>query len=160
VDGTHCRINKPKHPTMSKNKSYYSHKFNQAGLNYEIGLSVFESRLVWMNGPFKAGQNDITIFRNKGLMDKIPNGKRAIADRGYQGEKEKCSTPNRHDTPEVRKFKGRVRARHESFNARLKNFKCLDVNFRHGIEKHKAAFEAVCVICQFQLENGLPLFSA
>jgi hypothetical protein len=24
-------------------------------------------------------------------------------------------------------------------------------------EKHRFAFEAVCVICQYQLENGLPL---
>ncbi len=52
-------MNEPKHPTMSKNPAFYSHKFGSAGLNYELGISVFENKLVWMNGPFKAGKPDI-----------------------------------------------------------------------------------------------------
>ena len=52
----------------------------------------------------------------------------------------------------------RARARHETFNGRIKNFGCLDDRFRHGMEKHKICFEAVCVIVQYQLENGSPLF--
>ena len=28
VDGVHCRIHEPKHPTLSKNPQFYSHKFN------------------------------------------------------------------------------------------------------------------------------------
>jgi hypothetical protein len=47
---------------------------------------------------------------------------------------------------------------HETFNSRLKNFHCLDDRFRHGIDKHKICFEAICVIVQYQLENGSPLF--
>ena len=35
VDGMHCRVHEPKHPTLSNNPQYYSHKFKQAGLNYE-----------------------------------------------------------------------------------------------------------------------------
>jgi hypothetical protein len=158
VDGTHCRINEPQHPTLSKNKAYYSHKFNQAGLNYEIGLSVFTNQLMWVQGPMPAGKHDITAFRNDGLKGKMPNGKRAVADRGYRGEPAKCSVPNRLDTAEVRSFKGRARARHESVNARFKNYGSLNGNFRHGIDKHKAVFEAVCVIVQFQFETGSPLF--
>jgi O6-methylguanine-DNA--protein-cysteine methyltransferase len=88
----------------------------------------------------------------------IPPGKKVIADKGYRGEKDIISTPSSQDPPELRKFKSRARARHESFNARIKNFRCLDMRFRHGIEKHKIVFEAVCVICQYQLENGSPLF--
>jgi hypothetical protein len=38
VDGVHCRINEPKHPTLSRDKRYYSHKFNQAAVNYELGI--------------------------------------------------------------------------------------------------------------------------
>jgi uncharacterized membrane protein len=62
--------------------------------------------------------------------------------------------------PILRKFKSRAQSHHESFYAQLKVFWCLDVRFCHGIEKHKIAFEAVCVICQYQLENGSPLFDA
>ena len=154
----HCRVGEPKHPTHSKNPRFYSHKFNQAGLDYELGISVYHNALVWMNGPFPAGDHDMNVFRDKGLKDKIPAGKKAIGDNGYRGEDAIIGTPNAHDEAEVRKFKSRARSRHESFNARLKAFRCLDVRFRHGIEKHKIVFEAVCVICQYQLENGSPLF--
>lgn len=144
---------------MSMNPKYYSHKFKQSGLNYELGISVFENKLVWMKGPFKAGKPDINVFREKGLKDKIPVGKRAIADKGYRGEIGKTSTPNTHDQKDLAKFKSRARARHESFNGRrIKNCACLDVRFRHGVKKHQTVFEAVCVIVQYQLENGSPLF--
>jgi hypothetical protein len=97
-----------------------------------------------------------TIFRDK-LMAKIPAGKRVIADKGYRGEPAIISTPNPHDPPDVRHFNSRTRARHESFNARIKNFSCLEERFRHGIDKHRICFKAICVIVQYQLENGSPL---
>ena len=52
----------------------------------------------------------------------------------------------------------RARARHETFNSRIKNFGCLEQRFRHGMEKHRICFEAVCVIVQYQMDNGAPLF--
>ncbi|GKY90941.1 hypothetical protein MPSEU_000066900 [Mayamaea pseudoterrestris] len=158
VDGIHCSINEPKHATRSKNPAFYSHKSNGPALDYELGISVFTNQLVWMNGPFPAGQPDIKIFREQGLKDMIPQGKRVIGDNGYRGEKNIISTPNSSDPAPVRKFKSRARARHETFNARIKAFHCIKQVFRHGIDKHKVAFEAVCVICQYQLENGSALF--
>jgi hypothetical protein len=47
---------------------------------------------------------------------------------------------------------------HETFNGRLKNFSVLAEKFSHGHEKHKCIFEAVCVITQYEIENGHPLF--
>jgi hypothetical protein len=91
-----------------------------------------------------------------GLKSKIPAGKKVIADRIYRDPV--CSIRNPQDTPEVRKFKRRARARHETFNARIKSFKVLAEKFHHGAAKHKAVFEAVCVITQYQMENGHPLF--
>jgi len=163
VDGVHCNINEPTHPQHSKNPDYYSHKTNQSALAYELAMSVYEQRLVWMRGPFPAGVPDINIFRGTNLVgtslvDLIPPGKRAIGDKGYRGEREAVSTPSSHDTPAVRQFKGRVRSRQETFNARVKVFKCVAEQFRHGEEKHKVCFEAICVICQYQLELGSPLF--
>ena len=158
VDGVHCRVHEPKHPTQSKDKSYYSHKFEQSGLNYELGMSVFENKLVWMNGPFKASRHDITIYRKAGLQNMIPEGYRVVADRGYVGEPTQICTPNSHDPAELRKFKSRARAGHETFNAHIKNFRCPEERFRHGVNNHKTVFEALCIICQYQLENGSPLF--
>jgi hypothetical protein len=111
-----------------------------------------------MNGLFQAGDHNINVFPNKGLKAKLPTGKKVIGDNGYRREDAIISTPNAHDPAKLQKFKSHARSRHESFNAKLKVFWCLDVQFCHEIEKHKIPFEAVCVICQYQLENGLPLF--
>ena len=62
VDGTHCWLQEPQHPTLSKNPAFYSHKYARAGLCYELGISLIESPLVWMNGPFPAGTNDVSFF--------------------------------------------------------------------------------------------------
>lgn len=176
MDGVHCRINEPKHPTLSKNPGFYSHKFHSAAVDYEIAISIFTQQVVWVNGPHKAARHDITVYRNgkkndqegkeededaeeeEALIDKIPIGKLGIGDNGYQGEPGTLACPSSHDTPEVRKFKGRARARQETFNARIKTFACLDKKFRHGLSKQKITFEAVCVIVQYQMENGSPLF--
>ena len=83
VDGTHCWIREPQHPVWSQDPEWYSHKFNKGGINYELGISISQNILVWMNGPFKAGLNDITNFTNKGLKEKLrANGKKAIGDGG------------------------------------------------------------------------------
>jgi hypothetical protein len=176
VDGTHCRILEPTHDDFSENTKYFSHKFKAAAYDYEIAISIFESRVVWAAGPYPAGRNDITIFRHK-LKEQIIHSReqsgvlhRAIGDKGYRGEQEVLSVPSSQDTEEVRKFKGRALSRQETFNSRMKNFDCLDERFRHtghprdkevtGAEvKHQWCFNAVLVICQLQLENGFPLFS-
>jgi hypothetical protein len=157
VDGAHFDVHEPTHPTMSKNPAYYSHKYNKAAVDYEIAISVYTQQVVWISGPYPAATHDITIYRND-LMAKIPPGKRVIADKGYIGEPETVSAPNSHDAPALRKFKGRARARQETFNARMKTFGCMATTFRNKLFRQKIAFEAVCVICQYQLENGSPLF--
>jgi hypothetical protein len=55
-------------------------------------------------------------------------------------------------------FKSYDRACHETFNGRIKNFKCLLDWFHHGIKKHHICFKAVCVIVQYQMENGSSVF--
>jgi hypothetical protein len=164
VDGTHCRINEPRKEPSS---GWYSKKHNKAGLAYELGIAIRSNKLVWINGPFPAGQNDISIYRKpNGLKSKIPANKRVIGDEGYKGEPGQISIRNPFDTPAIRDLKHRAKARHETFNARIKNFQILDQRFRHGntptktvLENHKAVFEAVCVVVQFEMENGHPIFA-
>jgi DDE superfamily endonuclease len=159
VDGTHCWINEPQHPDWSQDRQYYSHKFAKAGINYELGIAIGTSRLVWMNGPFKAGANDAKIFRDHGLLARLEAiGKKAIGDRGYRGYHHACSTYNPHDGRNVKKFKSRSLKRHETFNLLTKRFKCLDGRFRHGVDAFATCFEAVCVICQYMTEANCPLF--
>ena len=59
VDGTEFWIFEPKPFT----KDFYSHKFEKAGLHYEVGMCIQTGLIVWINGPFVAGKyNNITIF--------------------------------------------------------------------------------------------------
>ena len=64
VDGVHCRIEEPTHADFSENTKFYSHKFKQAAVDYEVVISVHEQKCVFINGPFEAGKPDITIFRH------------------------------------------------------------------------------------------------
>lgn len=91
-------------------------------------------------------------------MERIPAGKKAIADKIYTGC-EHIALHNSLDTEDVREFKSRARAQQESINARLKSFGCLRQRFCHGVAKHEDFAHAVAVICIFQMENGLPLFN-
>ena len=159
VDGTHCWIKEPTHPDWSQDKSYYSHKYNKAGINYELAIAIATSRLVWMNGPFKAGRSDVKIFKNDGLKALLKSmGKKAIGDKGYNGHPDECSTFNAHDCRGVKKFKSRALKRHENFNNMTKRFDCLSARFRHGVDQFATCFEAICVICQYQLEDNMPLY--
>lgn len=158
VDGVHFRIHEPRTQPSS---GWYSKKHNGAGLVYEIGLAIQTNKIVWINGPFPAGQNDMKVFR-KELMSKIPANCRAIGDDGYRGEPLKVSTKNVFNSDKVKKFSSRVRARHETVNSRLTAFEALDQEFRSKgsgrMPKHKSVFEACCVIVQYEMDNGSHLF--
>lgn len=159
VDGVHCAINEPSHLVFSKDKKCHSHKKKRAGLCCELGVSLFENRLMWLNGPFPAGGNDNGNFKQGGLKQKLMStGKRALADKIHNGHPEEVSTFNAFDDPAVKAFKSRAQMRHEQFNGMLREFASLDDRFRHGEEKFGLCFDSVCVICQCRLENGEPLF--
>ena len=157
IDATHCPIWEQR-PFSTK---WSSHKLGgKPGVNYELGITIYNPRLVWVNGPTPAGAyNDITVFRNMlmGVMrEKLP-GRRLIGDAGYSGEPAIISTKNEFDPQELSEFKNRVMARHESFNQRLKCFQVLTKPFRHGVRVHGICFRAVCVHVIFQMENGIGL---
>jgi len=156
VDGTDCRIHAPR----PFSRMWFSQKFHGPAVKYEVAIDVLTGHCVWINGPFRGSKNDLTIFRH-GLMALIPDGFYVVADKAYKGEPTKCSFPNHFDDPLIRKLKSRIRARQETFNARLKSFAVLDNPFCHKpvMDKHKACFEAVAVIVQYGIENGSPLLA-
>lgn len=161
VDGTHVAINEPLHPEFSQDRKYFSHKKNRAGWVYEVGISLFTSNLIWMNGPHKAGANDKTIFGLPGGLKELlaQEGLKAIGDKFYNGHQNEVSTFNAQDSDEVKKFKSRALKRHERFNGLLKQFAVLDTRFRNvGPEKFSICFEAVAVIAQYRLELECPLY--
>ncbi|KAL7578758.1 hypothetical protein ACA910_015989 [Epithemia clementina (nom. ined.)] len=161
VDGVDMKTWEKKQPLFPVNRRTFSNKFNHEGVKYELGIRVWSGKLVWINGPFRYGVHDLTVFCH-GLLNELADGKMAIADRGYISSKpmesHKLATPNACDSTALARFKSRARARHETFNLRIKCFDILLETFHHSLDKHKFAFEAVCVIVQYQIDNGAALF--
>jgi hypothetical protein len=160
VDGVHCRIQEPR---TDPGKKWYDHKSNSAGVAYELAISIRRNQLVWIKGPFPASRHDITTFRSEdapgeGLIDMIPEGRRAVGDSGYKGEPNKVTITREGQTKELKKYLARVKSRHETFNARIKSFRVLDVAFRHGFAQHQQCFEAVCILVQYDVESGHGLY--
>ncbi|CAJ1953841.1 unnamed protein product [Cylindrotheca closterium] len=126
---------------------------------YELGICLSTGRLLWMRGPYPAGTSDITVARTGGLVEELRRrGQKAIGDRGYNGEQKQISTPNAHDNKGVSLFKRRALMRQENFNGMIKRFNVTSHCFRHSEERFELAFEAVCVICQYKVENETPLY--
>ena len=164
VDCTDCPIEEiTTHPTLSQDSELYSFKLNGAGFRCEYGIDRFYSNVLWVNGPFLPGKyNDNQIFADFGLKERLSScGKKALADKIYNGHPNECSTFNAVDNSVIRTFKARTQMSHEQFNGMVKEFGCCKKPFRHKpdkMQKHKWCFEAVTVICQYRLEHGEPLF--
>jgi hypothetical protein len=162
LDGVHCMISEIR---SNPDKKWFSHKHKRAGVVYELAIAVFNGSLIWINGPFPAGQSDLAVFRKPGgLKSKILEGKRIIADQGYKAER-MLSTRNPLDTKDVKELKRRAKARHEVFNGLLKNFQILSQRFRSTkgsknvrLEKHKTVFEGCLVLVTYDVEDNHPLF--
>lgn len=155
-DGVHCRIGEPRKQPSTKWSSKKCGK--KAALTYEIAIAIRHNQVVLINGPYPAAMHDMSMFNSaNGVGPRLLPGQQAVADRAYSGPQ--VVIRNEHDLPHVKAFKKRVRARHETFNGRIKNFNILEARFRNGVGKHKAVFEACCVIVQYDMETGRPLFS-
>jgi hypothetical protein len=145
VDGVDFKTWERKHPKVPRNRKLRSHKMNHAAVKYVLVISVFESKLVLIDGPHRGGKHDMEIFCKK-LKKKIPH-------RGFSSsevDEWMMSTPNNHDSKALSKFKIRAICCHETFNGRIRHF---------DDKKQKLAMEAVCVTVQYQMDNSYPLFS-
>jgi hypothetical protein len=162
VDGTDYKVWEKKHPHFTIDKKQYSQKYNHGALKYEIAIDVYRSIVVWISGPHRGGKHDRTIFA-EGLQAKIRPGKLVITDRVYGSkatpdQHAKLALPNPMDSKVLANFKARARCRHETFNGRLKFFRALSDTYHHSSDNHVHVFEAVCVIVQYQMDNGGELF--
>jgi hypothetical protein len=167
MDGIHYVIDEPR----PFSKKYSSHKEGgNAGLVYEYCVYTHKDKVVWINGPFPAGTNDIAVLHMKlkaaikKKQDDRNNTFRVIADDGYFALEllELLSYRNEFDPSEISWFKDRSLSRHEKFNGLTKAYACLTTKFRHDRgdnpdwkhPRHKACVEAICVTIQYEFDAG------
>lgn len=147
------------HVQMKFSEDFMSHKFKANGLKYEVGICIQTGHIVWVHGPIRAGEHDITVSR-QAFVSFLDDDEMAVADRGYRGELKRIKTPDFHHFRTADEYgeAAVARARHETVNKRLKNKNVLVRPFRHPLQFHSSCFRAVCVIEQLNIENGHPVF--
>ena len=142
----------PIHEPTPFSPEWCSHKFKGAGLRCEIGVSISSGDIVWVHEPFPCGSHsDLKIFR-LGLKHALDVGERVIVDEGHRDE-ECFKDPDEIIAP---RLKGRIRARHESANRRIKQFHALDHTFRHRLSRRSIYFHAAANLAQLMIENEDP----
>ncbi len=145
LDGTDFKIEEP----QPFNTKWYSHKFNSAGIRYEIGISIVEGEIVWASGGLPAGEwTDLKIALD--LYVNVAENEITLADKGYNQKKYFKNPCNRMEK--------KILARHETLNGRLKEFGILSQRFRNALNKHPLVFHAVVNIVQISIMNGEKLF--
>ncbi len=120
VDGTDFCV--PQKGMVTKGNAFASHKYaGKSALCYKLGVSILRGDLVWIQGPYSVGKyTDIKIF-NKVQHHFLDPGEQVEADKGYVGHPDKIKCPQNVGNPaEKWAMQGRVRARHEMLNGRLK----------------------------------------
>ena len=146
MDGTDCRILEPT-PFSAK---WYSHKFNGPGVRYEVGVRIADCMICWVHGPFPAGKfPDQKIFSSCLQQKLFQTREFIVADGGYRG-----AILSHGITDAQNDLIVRIRARHETVNGRLKNFRCLSHAFRHDLSKHGICFFAVVNLRNLMLAEG------
>ena len=153
IDGTDMPVE------LGFNKRFFSAKFCSGGLKYEVGVCIATGHIVWVNGPFRCGENDINVARQS-IVGKLTEDEMAVADRGYPGEDWHIKTPLPHHarTAKETEMMGGARGRHETVNKRLKIFEVLKKRFRHDLLLHSSCFRAVAVTTQLNFNHGEPPF--
>ena len=134
-----------------------SHKLKAAGLRYEIAICIQTGEPVWINGPFPCGRwPDLRIAR-EALVYALDPGEYYLADGGYRDGNQYSVTPTGLNFFEDHQ-KAVVRARHETYNKRLKQWGALRQLYRHDRTTHSQVFRAIANIVQVTIMNGEPLF--
>jgi hypothetical protein len=126
-------------------------------MRYELAIGIHTGWIVWVNGPFPAGEfSDLNIAR-RCLVHFLHENEFYIADGGYRDGNQWSVTPSGRHSYKDRQM-AVVRSRHETINARLKEWNILAVMFRHPLEKHSMVFRAVANITQLGLQTDRPSF--
>ena len=135
-----------------------SHKFNSAGLRYEVAISIATGLLVHINGPWWCGEYpDIRIARMK-LNGLLPAGEYYFADVGYRDANASPAITRHEVPPHERRAFDVLMARHETVNRRFKEWGILQQKFRHDEPSHYHVFRAVAVLVQMDIMDGGVIF--
>jgi len=149
VDGVDFHIPEP----TPWSRVWYSHKYDAAGLRYEIAICIATGWIVAYNGPFEAGSwPDLKIFKSL-LKAKLGHREKVVADKGYKGDLRVCN-PKEFLSDYHKEQMNTARARHETVNGRIKKWSAMSQRIRFSRHKHHIVFQAVVAFEQMRIMYG------
>ena len=116
-------------------------------LDYGTILTFASRQVIFACGSW----SDICMSGDK-LIHRLWPGEKVVADQGYRGSVWHMA-PDDSPTQNValERMKLKARARHETINRKLKEFKWLQMKWRHPHRKHHISFGAVANHVQIKL---------
>ena len=111
VDGTNFWIQEP----IPFNPKWYSHKFKGPGLRYEVTICIKTGWIVWVNGPFPAGEWPNRKITQAGINHHLDDNECYVGDGGYYDGWQWAETPTGYNNHEQKMY-AMARAPHETIN--------------------------------------------
>ena len=96
VDGTDFRIQEP----IPFNPKWYSHKFKGPGLRYEVAICIKTGWIVWVNGPFPAGEWSDRKIAQAGINHHLDDNECYVGDGGNYDGRQWAETPTGYNNHE------------------------------------------------------------
>lgn len=93
------------------------------------------------------------MILNLGHLSKLDKRETVVTDGGYRG------SPIAEISGVNAVLFGRIRARNEAINRRLKTFKAVDTMFRHIVELYGICFLTVAQVVQMEFKCGARLLN-
>lgn len=170
IDATEQRTRRSK--DYATQKSFYSGKRKAHTIKTQITVSE-RGRIRHVSDSVPGSTHDLTLLRESGLKDDLPEGLTVTADTGYRGAQNdfpdhSVALPYRPKskqtlTPEEKlhnQLISRLRIVVENTLCELKHFQALVARFRHSLQRHGEVILAVVGIVNLRIDNRLANLSA
>lgn len=148
IDGTNCHIFEQS-PFDTK---LYTHKCNPPDVRYELGVSIGNGNVMWVNEPFTCAPYPDRKTFDFDLKKRLLSDEQFIADRTYKSQSFVNPVKN-YD-----RVSSRLLARHETLNRRIQTFNVLSTLFRHHVVLHSFCFFAIANDTQLMIKDCGPCF--
>jgi hypothetical protein len=170
IDSFEQRVQRPRE--RSEADAYYSGKKKSHTLKSQIAVDEESGEIVAVSGSVKGPTADLTLLKQSGFLDKLPEGVGAIGDLAYvgiaklhpkglgaTGRKKERGQPRSQADIEYNRAFSRRRIIVENSIGRMKRYQSINQTDRQHREGHPARTVAVAGLANRQIRSRLPHFA-
>ena len=165
VDATEQRVERSS--DYATQKKHYSGKKKCHTIKTQVIVNE-RGRIRHVSDSVPGSSHDLTLLRQSGVFDQLPDGVTVMADCGYRGLQNdltdrSVALPYRPKdkqvlTPEEKlhnTYISRIRVVVENVLCEMKHFRALDSVFRHCLERHNEITRAIAGILNHRIDKRL-----